>query len=82
VKATGQKWHGLSAEAVLSELDSQINGLTAAEAAHRQQEYGKNSLARNHGAGPWLIFWRQINNPIGWLLLAAGALAVVLTKGS
>ena len=56
------------------------DGLSDAEAAERLQRFGPNSLLRAGSDGPWLIFWRQINNPIGWLLLAAGALAVALGK--
>jgi len=80
VKTTAQQWHSLSEDEVLAELRSNSNGLTNADVAQRQKEYGKNSLSSNNGAGPWLIFWRQVNNPIGWLLLAAGALAVALKK--
>ena len=50
------------------------------EITERLQRFGANTLARSGGTSPWLIFWRQINNPIGWLLLAAGALAVALKK--
>lgn len=82
MKVTAQKWHAMSEDAVLAELGSNSNGLTDDDVAQRQKEYGKNSLSRTSGAGPWLIFWRQINNPIGWLLLASGTLAIALKKPS
>jgi len=64
----------------MAELGSKSTGLADDDIAQRQKEYGKNALSRNSGAGPWLIFWRQVNNPIGWLLIAAGCLAIALQK--
>lgn len=73
-------WHSLSAQDVMSELETSLSGLNDSKAAERLQKYGSNALLRNGGDSPWLIFWRQINNPIGWLLISAGALAVGLQK--
>ncbi|MEI8354969.1 MAG: HAD-IC family P-type ATPase [Deltaproteobacteria bacterium] len=73
-------WHASSDHEVIVRLDTRPNGLNDNEVAERLQRFGANSLARSGGTSPWLIFWRQINNPIGWLLLAAGALAVALKK--
>jgi len=80
VKANAQQWHILSEDAVLAELGSNSNGLTDDDVVQRLKEFGGNSLSRATGAGPWLIFWRQVNNSIGWLLLAAGVLAIALGK--
>ena len=73
-------WHASSEQNVLTRLDTGPDGLNDGEITARLQRFGSNTLARSGGTGPWLIFWRQINNPIGWLLLAAGALAMVLKK--
>ena len=73
-------WHSLSAQDVVAELETSLNGLSDREAAERLQKHGSNTLLRKGSDSPWLIFWRQINNPIGWLLIAAGALAVGLQK--
>lgn len=73
-------WHSSSVQDVLSELETSLSGLTDREAAERLQKYGANALLRKGNDSPWLIFWRQINNPIGWLLISAGALAVGLQK--
>jgi potassium/sodium efflux P-type ATPase len=48
--------------------------------AKRFQEFGPNELPRQGGESPWRIFWRQVHNPIGWLLIAAGFIAVLLNK--
>lgn len=73
-------WHALSDQDVMPRLGTGPDGLTDREITERLQRFGANTLARSGGTSPWLIFWRQINNPIGWLLLAAGALAVALKK--
>jgi len=80
VNANTHQWHTLSEDAVVAELGSRSTGLTDDEVAQRLKEFGRNSLSRNSGTGPWLIFWRQINNPIGWLLITAGCLAIALRK--
>ena len=73
-------WHASSDQDVMTRLGTRPDGLNDGEVTERLQRFGANTLARSGGTGPWLIFWRQINNPIGWLLLAAGALAVALKK--
>jgi len=73
-------WHASSDQDVITRLGTRPDGLNDEEITERLQHFGANTLARTGGTSPWLIFWRQINNPIGWLLLAAGALAVALKK--
>ena len=73
-------WHASSDQDVMARLGTGPDGLNDGEVTERLQRFGANTLARSGGTSPWLIFWRQINNPIGWLLLAAGALAVGLKK--
>lgn len=75
-----QAWHTFSSESALTTLGSRRAGLTEAEAARRLAEYGPNVLPQVAGDSPWLMFWRQINNPIGWLLVGAGSLALFLNK--
>ncbi len=73
-------WHASSEQDVMARQGTRPGGLAETEAAQRLQRFGPNTLLRAGSDGPWLILWRQINNPIGWLLLAAGALAVGLGK--
>ena len=79
-KPDSMPWHSSSVQDVMSELETSLGGLNDREAAERLQKYGANTLLRKGNDSPWLIFWRQINNPIGWLLISAGALAVGLQK--
>jgi Ca2+-transporting ATPase len=73
-------WHALSDQVVISELQTSLSGLNAGEAGERLKCHGANTLLRKGSDSPWLILWRQINNPIGWLLIASGALAIGLQK--
>ncbi len=73
-------WHAVTEQEVFSRLETASHGLTAAEAAERLRRFGPNTLFRKGNDGPWLILWRQFNNPIGWLLIASGVLALVLRK--
>ena len=75
-------WHASSGQDVFDNLGTGLDGLNDDEAAERLLSFGANTLARTVSDGPWLIFWRQINTPIGWLLIAAGAMAAVLGKYS
>ena len=75
-----KQWHALTVDAVMAELGTDSGGLAAEDATRRLLECGPNSLTRTGGDGPWRILWRQVNNPIGWLLIAAGAVAVVLGR--
>ncbi len=72
--------HALTVEAVLEKLGTTVDGLSEAEAARRREEFGANLLPSAEAERPWRIFWRQINNPIGWLLIGAGMLALLLGK--
>ncbi|MYL85301.1 hypothetical protein GTA51_19590 [Desulfovibrio aerotolerans] len=73
-------WHSISSQDVLAELKVTVNGLRNEDVAKRLRKYGSNTLTKDGSTSTWLIFWNQVNTPIGWLLIAAGALAVVLNK--
>jgi len=75
-----QPWHARSVEEVLTTLKSSSTGISDAEATRRLHAVGPNALPRQRGEGPWRIYWRQLNNPIGWLLIAAGCIAVLMDR--
>lgn len=69
----------LPAERVLEELGvSAGRGLTSGEAARRLEKYGPNVIESTSREGVLEILWRQINNPLIWVLLASVLLALVL----
>jgi len=73
-------WHSLSSQDVLSQLNATVSGLTNDDTANRLLKYGRNTLSKDGSTSTLLIFWNQVNTPIGWLLIAAGCLAVALSK--
>ncbi|MEA5114404.1 MAG: HAD-IC family P-type ATPase [Geobacteraceae bacterium] len=75
-----RSWHALPAREVMESLHTDQSGLTVDEAARRLREHGANELVGRGGDSPLRMLWRQLNNPIGWLLLAAGVVAVALGK--
>ncbi|MEJ7843849.1 MAG: cation-transporting P-type ATPase, partial [Rubrobacter sp.] len=57
-------------EEVLRVLDTSAEGgLHAAEAKRRLDTVGPNVLDRVSGEGVWRILWRQVNDPLIWVLL-------------
>lgn len=72
--------HSLDAEGALRALDASPNGLSSAQAEERLRIHGRNLLQRREGESPWRMLFRQVNNPIGWLLSSAGLIALLLGK--
>ena len=65
-------------EVVRSLETSTDEGLEAAEAKRRLEKVGPNVLDRASGEGAWGILWRQVNDPLIWVLLASAAVAFFL----
>lgn len=74
-------WHALEAPAVLEALGTSSEGLSEEEARRRLQVHGANVLEGRKGDGPLRVLWRQLDNPLIWVLLGSAALAAVLGKG-
>ena len=73
-------WHALTAEQALARLEADAAGLTRGEADRRRQRYGPNALPRPRRVGPHALLWRQVDNPLIWVLVASSALAVAMGK--
>ncbi|QIN81347.1 HAD-IC family P-type ATPase [Rubrobacter tropicus] len=73
-------WHAVRIEEVLRKLGSSEEGLGVAEAEGRLAEVGPNVLQRARGDGPLKILWRQVNDPLIYVLLGAVALAILMGK--
>ena len=52
--------------------------MTPAEAKERLAQYGPNVLPRAKGDGPLVLLWRQINNPLVWVLIGSAILAMAV----
>lgn len=72
-------WHNKTIPEILSALRSHENGLTTEEAAKRLEEYGFNKFPEGKTDSLLLIFLRQFQSPLIYILLAAAA--VVLAMG-
>jgi len=70
-------WHALQAAEVGRLLRAESEGLTAGEARARLQRFGPNTVEGSKGPSVWGLLWAQINNPLVWVLIGAGFLAIV-----
>jgi magnesium-transporting ATPase (P-type) len=73
-------WHALPVQEALSRLSSSDTGLSSSEAQSRLGQYGPNALPRHKGDGALALLWRQIDNPLIWVLLASSVIAMVMGK--
>lgn len=75
-------WHAIDAGEALRRLGSSEEGLSQAEALVRLGRYGPNELPRAKREGALVLLWRQIHNPLIWVLLGAAALALITGKAA
>ena len=64
-------WHTKSSTAVIGELHSSEHGLSNAEAALRLKQYGQNKLPEAKVDSIFIIFLRQFQSPLIYILVAA-----------
>jgi len=67
-------FYGKKSEQVLAELETGEHGLGKEEAAKRFLEYGPNKLTETKADSPLLIFLRQFQSPLIFVLLVATAI--------
>ncbi len=65
---------------VIREMNSSESGLTSEEASERLHKYGPNRIIKKKKESPVTVLWRQINNPLIWVLIGSGTLAVIIGK--
>jgi len=78
--STQKNWHNQSSDDVLKIINSTLQGLTSEEAKNRIQQFGKNILVKGKKDSPLKLLWRQINNPLIWVLLGSSVLATIFGK--
>jgi magnesium-transporting ATPase (P-type) len=71
-------WHALPAEAALDALGGTAHGLSTEEARTRLERHGRNELPAAAVRSAWLRFAQQFNNVLIYVLLAAGAVTLLL----
>jgi magnesium-transporting ATPase (P-type) len=73
-------WHAIDHDKVLEEIGSTHNGIASDEARKRLLEFGANQIKRKSKDSPLLLLWRQVNNPLIWVLIGSSALAAIIGK--
>lgn len=74
-----QQWHSLSAKEATQVLHSNLEtGLTIVEAEQRHTRYGPNQLVGKQGKSTWMRCLLQFNQPLLYILLAAGVVTAFL----
>ncbi len=73
-------WHSLDSADTYAALTSGPEGLSSEQARQRLAEHGPNVIQRVRGDSPLTILWRQIDNPLIWVLLGSAVVAVGLGK--
>lgn len=72
-------WHDHGSDSVLNTLSTSLEkGLESAESAKRLAEIGPNVLPKSAGDTPLQIIWRQINDPLIWVLIGSSAVAMAV----
>lgn len=71
------KWHNLTVEAALKELDASRSGLSEEKARERLQLYGPNELREKGKRPAIMVFLRQFASPLIYILLAAALIEFV-----
>ena len=73
-------WHALPPGEILERLETSPAGLSSAEAERRSLEYGPNTIEGGRRGTAFRILWKQIDEPLIWVLIGAAALAIALGK--
>jgi magnesium-transporting ATPase (P-type) len=73
-----EAWHHAPAEEAFEALGSAPTGLTAAEAKDRLERHGPNELQRRRGEGILSLLWKQLAQPLIYVLLGASAVTALL----
>ncbi|TPE46218.1 cation-transporting P-type ATPase [Pontibacter mangrovi] len=74
-------WHSLETSQVLALLRVSANqGLTAAEAAQRQAQFGRNVMTPKKQQSAFVRFLLQFHQPLIYILLAASVVTVLLEE--
>lgn len=74
------KFHAISLNEVFGTVESNREGLTHEEAISRIKTYGKNILPKAGGENIFKILWRQIKDPLIYILIFSSVLAIGLGK--
>ncbi len=72
------EFHSEGVEESLKKLKTTVKGLTQEEASKRLKKDGLNKLPREKPISKLKIFLTQFNNPLAYILIAAGSISLLL----
>lgn len=72
---TNKHWHSLDIRDVFAQIESSISGLTKKEVEERLSRFGKNELPPEKQSPAWLLFLRQFNSPLMYIMMVATAIS-------
>jgi cation-transporting ATPase F len=76
---TMPQWQCIDGHEALAAAGTSVEqGLSGAEVERRREQFGPNALTRKKGTSPVLLFILQFNQPLIYILLAAGAVTAFL----
>ncbi len=76
-KERTEEYHELTTSEVLTKLKTSTSGLSSAEAADRIKTGGKNVLPEKSDVHPFVLFFKQFNSVLIYILLAAAAISLI-----
>src|SRR3989344_9252573 len=71
-------WHELDKKEALKGLDSSDEGISNEEASIRLKKYGYNQIKKTQNTRPFLIFLRQFNSLLIYILIIAAVISALL----
>ena len=78
---TTEHWHYLTEKQILDLLETQPDrGLHPLEVENRHIRYGSNTLTHKEAKTPLSIFLEQFNQPLIYILMAAGVITGILEE--
>lgn len=79
---TDKHWHSLELQDVFAQIESSENGLTQALAEDRLLRFGPNELPLGKQSPGWLLFLRQFNSPLMYIMMLATAVSFIVNNVS
>ncbi len=73
-------WYAKTVPETILALNSSEHGLSNAETVRRLQEYGPNKLPEAKVDGLVVIFWRQFQSPLIYILLVASGIVFLMEE--
>ena len=74
-------WHGLQKDVVLKRLKSSENGLSEGGVQKRFSEYGKNVIRKFKRKSKFMVFLRQFNSLLIYILIVAAVVSALIGHG-